>query len=149
MEEEVMIDLLKERLCDNYGSSNIENLNIPVVLEDMCVVLKKRVVVCHVEDEAKAMFSLWRYASNEMPVLFISTKRDKYTLFNDFTGEVFGKPLSEFDFNKKGDYKTLGSFIDQVAESPIYMLNGDGSLSNQNVQDIVKNAEVKVIVVDN
>lgn len=149
MEENVMIELLKERLCDNYVSSNIEKMNIPIALEDMCVVLKKRVVVCHVEDEAKAMFSLWRYASKEMAVLFISTKRDNYTLFNDFTGEVFGKPLSAFDFNKKGDYKSLGSFIDQVAESPIYMLDGDGSLCNQNVQDIIKNAEVKVIVIDN
>lgn len=148
MEEKEMLDLLKERLSDNYGSSSIENLNIPVVLEDMCVVLKKRVVVCHVEDEAKAMFSLWRYASNEMPILFISTKHDNYTLFSDFTGEVFGKPLSKFDFNKKDDYKSLGSFIDQVAESPIYMLDCEVSLSNPNIQDIIKNAEVKVIVVD-
>ena len=75
-----MIDLLQERLSNNCVSINVKNMNIPVVTDELCIVLTKRVVVCHVNDEAKAMFSLSRYASKEMPVLFISTKRNTATL---------------------------------------------------------------------
>ena len=74
MKEKEMIDLLQERLSDNYVSTNVEDMKIPVVTDELCVVLKKRVIVCHVNDEAKAMFALWRFVTNEFPCLFISTK---------------------------------------------------------------------------
>lgn len=48
MEEKGMIDLLQERLSDNCVSINVKNMNIPVVTDELCSVLKKRVVVCHV-----------------------------------------------------------------------------------------------------
>ena len=73
MEEKGMIDLLQERLSDNCVSINVKNMNIPVVTDELCSVLKKRVVVCHVNDEAKAMFTLWRYVTDELPCLCLQS----------------------------------------------------------------------------
>lgn len=148
MEENVMIDLLKERLSDNYVSGNIEKLNIPVVLEDMCVVLKKRVVVCRVEDEAKAMFSLWRYASKEMPILFISTNWNTTTLLKKMIEEVFGINIDDIDMRKSSSFAAFGSFLDDFSKKKIYINDSTKNLDNKSIKDMIVTYDFKVIITD-
>lgn len=148
MEENVMIDLLKERLSDNFVSRNIENMNIPVVLKDMCVVLKKRVVVCRVKDEAKAMFSLWRYASREMPVLFISTKRNTATLLKKMIEEVFGINIDDIDMRKSSSFAGFGSFLDDFSKKKIYINDSTQKLDDKSIKDMIITYDIKVIVTD-
>lgn len=143
-----MIDLLNERLSDNFVSRNIENMNIPVVLKDMCVVLKKRVVVYRVKDEAKAMFSLWRYASREMPVLFISTKRNTATLLKKMIEEVFGINIDSIDMRKSSSFAGFGSFLDDFSKKKIYINDSTQKLDDKSIKDMIITYEIKVIVTD-
>ena len=143
-----MLDLLKERLSDNFVSRNSENMNIPVVLKDMCVVLKKRVLICQVKDEAKAMFSLWRYASKEMPVLFISTKRNTATLLKKVIEEVFGINIDDIEMRKSSSFAGFGSFLDDFSEKKIYINDSTQKLDEKSIKDMIITYDIRVIVTD-
>ena len=143
-----MLDLLKERLSDNFVSRNSENMNIPVVLKDMCVVLKKRVLICQVKDEAKAMFSLWRYASKEMPVLFISTKRNTATLLKKMIVEVFGINIDDIEMRKSSSFAGFGSFLDDFSKKKIYINDSTQKVDEKSIKDMIITYDIKVIVTD-
>lgn len=148
MEEKEMIDFLKERLRDNHVSSKIEKKDIPVLAKDMCVVLKKRLVVCQVKDEARAMFSLWRYATNELPILFISTKRNTSSLLKDMFAEVFGFRLEDLDISASAAFKGLGTFIDDFSNAKIYINDSAKSLDEKCIFDLIMSYDINVVVTD-
>lgn len=143
-----MLDLLKERLSDNFVSRNSENMNIPVVLKDMCVVLKKRVLICQVKDEAKAMFSLWRYASKEMPVLFISTKRNTATLLKKVIEEAFGINIDDIEMRKSSSFAGFGSFLDDFSKKKIYINDSTQKVDEKSIKDMIITYDIKVIITD-
>ena len=148
MEERGMIDFLKERLSDNYVSTNVENMNIPVVTNELCVVLKKRVVVCHVNDEAKAMFTLWRFATDELPCLFISSKRNTLTLLKDTFEEIFGMSIDDIDMSKSASLAGFGSFLDDFSKKKIYINDSTKNLDDKSIKDMIVTYDIKVIVAD-
>ena len=143
-----MIDFLKERLSNNNVSCNVNNMDIPVVMEDMSVVLKKRPVVCRVEDEAKAMFSLWRYASKEMPILFVSTKRNTATLMKNMFEEVFGLNVGDIDLTKSASFAGFGSFLDEFSKKKIYISDSTNNLDDKSIKDMILTYDIQVIVTD-
>lgn len=148
MEEKGMIDLLQERLSDNCVSINVKNMNIPVVTDELCSVLKKRVVVCHVNDEAKAMFTLWRYVTDELPCLFMSTKRNTPTLLKDTFEEVFGMSIDDIDMRKSASLAGFGSFLDDFSKMKIYINDSSKNIDDQSVKDMIVSYDIKVIVTD-
>lgn len=148
MEEKGMIDLLQERLSDNCVSINVKNMNIPVVTDELCSVLKKRVVVCHVNDEAKAMFTLWKYVTDELPCLFMSTKRNTPTLLKDTFEEVFGMSIDDIDMRKSASLAGCGSFLDDFSKMKIYINDSSKNIDDQSVKDMIVSYDIKVIVTD-
>lgn len=148
MEEKRMRDFLKGRLRDNYVSSRIEKMNMPVLAKDMCVVVKKQIVVCQVKDEAKAMFSLWRYATNELPILFISTKRNTPSLLKDMFAEVFGFSLDNLDLSASAAFKGIGSFLDDFSDAKIYINDSAKTLNEKSIFDLIMSYDIKVAVTD-
>ena len=143
-----MIDLLQERLSDNYVSTNVEDMKIPVVTDELCVVLKKRVIVCHVNDEAKAMFALWRLVTNEFPCLFISTKRNTPTLLKDMFEEVIGTSIENIDLRKSSSLAGFGSFLDDFSKKKIYINDSAKRLNDKSIKDMIVTYDIKVVVAD-
>lgn len=148
MKEKEMIDLLQERLSDNYVSTNVEDMKIPVVTDELCVVLKKRVIVCHVNDEAKAMFALWRFVTNEFPCLFISTKRNTPTLLKDMFEEVIGTSIENIDLRKSSSLAGFGSFLDDFSKKKIYINDSAKRLNDKSIKDMIVTYDIKVVVAD-
>ena len=148
MKEKGMIDFLKERLSENYVSTNVEKMNIPVVTDELCIVLKKRVVVCHVNDEAKAMFALWRYATDELPCLFMSTKRNTPTLLKDTFEEVFGMRIDDIDMRKSASFAGFGSFLDDFSKMKIYVNDSSRNINDQSIKDMIVSYDLTLIVTD-
>lgn len=148
MEEKGIIDLLQERLSDNCVSINVKNMNIPVVTDKLCIVLKKRVVVCHVNDEAKAMFTLWRYATDELPCLFMTTKRNTPTLLKETFEEVFGISIDDIDMRKSASFAGFDFFLDDFSKMKIYINDSSKNIDDQSVKDMIVSYDIKLIVTD-
>ena len=148
MEEREIIDLLKKRLQDNYISTAVEDMNIPVVTDKLCIVLKKRIVVCHVNDESKAMFALWRFATDELPCLFISSKRNTPTLLKDTFEEVFGISIDDIDMRKSASFAGVVSFLDDFSKTKIYVNDSSKNIDDQSVKDVIVSNDIKLIVMD-
>lgn len=148
MEEKGIIDLLQERLSDNCVSINVKNMNIPVVTDKLCIVLKKRVVVCHVNDEAKAMFTLWRYATDELPCLFMTTKRNTPTLLKETFEEVFGISIDDIDMRKSASFAGFDFFLDYFSKMKIYINDSSKNIDDQSVKDMIVSYDIKLIVTD-
>lgn len=148
MEEKGIIDLLQECLSDNCVSINVKNMNIPVVTDKLCIVLKKRVVVCHVNDEAKAMFTLWRYATDELPCLFMTTKRNTPTLLKETFEEVFGISIDDIDMRKSASFAGFDFFLDDFSKMKIYINDSSKNIDDQSVKDMIVSYDIKLIVTD-
>lgn len=100
------------------------------------------------KDEAKAMFSLWRYASKEMPVLFISTKRNAATLLKKMIEEVFGINIDDIDMRKSSSFAGFGSFLDDFSKKKIYINDSTQKLDEKSIKDMIITYDIKVIVTD-
>ena len=148
MEEREIIDLLKKRQQDNYISTAVEDMNIAVVADKLCIVLKKRIVVCHVNDESKAMFALWRFATDELPCLFISSKRNTPTLLKDTFEEVFGISIDDIDMRKSASFAGFVSFLDDFSKTKIYVNDSSKNIDDQSVKDVIVSNDIKLIVMD-
>ena len=148
MEENEMIDFLQERLSENYVSANFKEMNIPVVTDELCIVLKKRIAICRVEDEAKAIFELWRYATDDLPCLFISSKRNTPTLLKDTLEEVFGISINDIDIRKSASLAGFGSFLDDFSKMKIYINDSSKSIDDLSIKDMVVSYDIKLIVTD-
>ena len=148
MEAIELILFLKVRLKDNYVTSKVEIMNIPVMSKDMCVILKKKVVTCNVNDEAMALTALWRFATEEIPCLFVSTRRNTPTLLKDMFEEVFGLSIDDIDLRKSSSLAGFGSFLDDFSKMKIYINDSTKSIDDKCIKDMIAVYDIKLIVTD-
>ena len=148
MEESVLIDFLKERLGNNFLSAKVEKMSIPVSTNGMCVVLKQKVVICHVKDEAKALNSLWRFATDGLPMLFVTYQRSAPLLLKDMYAEVFGSSVDKLDLHNSTALKHIGTFLDDFSDAKIYIDDSAKNLQAKSVKELLFSQDVKLVVTD-
>lgn len=148
MEANDLILFLKERLRENYVTSKVEKLNIPVISKDMCVVLKKTVVTCNVNDEAMALTALWRFATEDISCLFVSTRRNTPTFLKDMFEEVFDLSIDDIDLRKSSSLAGFDSFLDDFSKKKIYINDSAKKLDDKSIKDMIVTYDIKVVVAD-
>lgn len=148
MELERIKNFCTERLGENLSLCAIEDLQMPVRLDKDCAMVTKHVVICKVYNEAKALNSLWRFATEGLPMLFVSSQRSIPLLMKDMYAEVFGSSVDELDLHDSTALKHVGAFFEDFADAKIYINDSAKNLQAKCIRELLLSKEVKLIVTD-
>lgn len=142
------IQINKNELDSLVSSSDFENVIIPIETKVSCVVLKKNILIFHVTDLVKAVAALWKYATKELPLLFVSTQLNASDLLKDVYEYVYGYTLDAIDLRDKKTLNAMDGFFEDLADANLFINDSTKELNQKSIRNMMLMYEFKVIITD-